>query len=325
MTDLRLPLPPGIDHAPMRALARAVEAELLAIDAAMPRLRVTDIETVDASLLLHLAWQWHVEGVYGWDLAETNRQRRDLILSAWDLWAHAGTPYAITRALAALGWQARVIEGADAVRHDGLYRRDGSVRHGGGDRWALFSVAIDPADRPITGGTGRRVVGLIDAWRNARSQLMDLRWAVTVSEAAPAPVDVLAGWPIAVHLVDRRPWLAVHDGSLARGGTAARTRVEAVHAAATLAIAEPVGVPARHDAALSDRAGSVARGGMRRLLVDAPPHAEIIWYRRHDGMHRRGADIRRHDGTVRRDGSGRRGAVSIRHGGDIVTREVWAA
>lgn len=74
------------------------------------KLLVYLIDLVDADALPHLADQFHVLGLEGWNAALTEDSRRALIQSAIELHRHKGTPWALKRALAPLGLTVDVID-----------------------------------------------------------------------------------------------------------------------------------------------------------------------------------------------------------------------
>lgn len=101
-------LPPPLRRdVSMRAL-ETVAARLSSLDLAP--LVVYDVDNVPASLLPYLAEQFDVLGDAGWDLANTEEERRALIKEA--IWLHKikGTPYAVRRALDILGVAALIVE-----------------------------------------------------------------------------------------------------------------------------------------------------------------------------------------------------------------------
>lgn len=98
-------------------------------DVNLAALQVWDFDDVDVSLLPHLAEELNVTGYRGWLLAETEQQKRELLKSAIELHKTAGTPFAIERALQAVGFTgATIIENPVALfRYDGLFNYDGDM------------------------------------------------------------------------------------------------------------------------------------------------------------------------------------------------------
>lgn len=68
------------------------------------------IDHVSPSALAHLAEQLSVTGLEGWAFATTDAERRLLLKTAIDNHRHKGTPYAVRRAIDALGMTGRIQE-----------------------------------------------------------------------------------------------------------------------------------------------------------------------------------------------------------------------
>jgi phage tail P2-like protein len=146
-----LPLPPGINDTRFQALAAIASDHLGRITDALPKLLVYRLDDVDASLLPHLAWQFHVMGVEGWDIAADDAARRALVRSAFELHRYKGTPWAVKKAAsAAIGLTIAVEE------------------EPGDARWAAYQ--IDPG-RVLTREEAARLVVTAGAWGPARAKL----------------------------------------------------------------------------------------------------------------------------------------------------------
>lgn len=161
MSDLRLPLPPAIAGDPrFAALAQLAQDELDGIDLRVPELRTTAIDAVtDPGVLAHLAWQWHVMGIEGWDFAPDVTARRALVAAAIELHRYKGTPWAVRTALS------RTLELPDAALEeaDDFRRADG--------HWAEYQ--IDPG-RVLARSEASAAVAVATAWAPARSRLVRL-------------------------------------------------------------------------------------------------------------------------------------------------------
>lgn len=90
-----------------RAL-ETVAARLSTLD--LTPLVLYDVDSVPASLLPYLAEQFNVLGDAGWDIADTDDERRALIKEAIALHKIKGTPYAVRRALDILGVVGTIVE-----------------------------------------------------------------------------------------------------------------------------------------------------------------------------------------------------------------------
>lgn len=216
MADDALPLPPGIDREPFRTFAALAAEQLRRIDAALPRLAVHRVDDVDAGILPLLGWQMHLFGE-GWNLADNEERRRALIRDAIPLHRMKGTPEAVTRAVAALGFGGvRVVEARPELLRDGSVRRDGSEVYGDRARWATFRVRVDAPDRGLDASTAKRLADVIDHWKPARSHLAALGVTLDTSVGRDAPMAAAMALRIGLSIAARRP--ALRDGRLRRGG-----------------------------------------------------------------------------------------------------------
>lgn len=129
--------------------------------------------TVPAPALYALAEQFGVTGDGGWNAAETDEARRELIKRAIELQKHKGTPWAIREVLRSVGFtDVEITEGPD-LKYDGKYPYDGTRFYGDPDNWAIFRVRIYVPDiNAITVETEAKVIGLINEYKNERSQLL---------------------------------------------------------------------------------------------------------------------------------------------------------
>ena len=167
-------LPPSLaGDASMRAL-EALADRLLDLDL-MPSL-VYDFEHVAESALPHLGEQFHVMGAEGWNLAAGETQRRALLARAVALHRHKGTPWSIREAVKALGFNDLEIEERLPTN-----RYNGSVTFSGAENyaaygWAQFRVIADAGDeQAINSAHTALVIGAVNAWKPARSHLVDVR------------------------------------------------------------------------------------------------------------------------------------------------------
>lgn len=140
----------------MRAL-ETVAARLSLLD--LTPLVLYDVDNVPASLLPHLAEQFNVLGDAGWDVADTDDERRELIKEAIALHRLKGTRYAVQRALDLMGVAALITE---------WWQRDPKgAPH-------TFSIAVSLKDAPAGSGAidAQRIEEVQSAvrfWKPARS------------------------------------------------------------------------------------------------------------------------------------------------------------
>ncbi|MEE7478420.1 phage tail protein I [Methylobacterium hispanicum] len=150
-------------------------------------------QTAPAAFLPALAAELSVEEE--WDLAVTEQQQRDLLANAYALNARKGTPFAIKRGLAVIGFPgATLVEGFAPLRYDGTFRHTGRERYNSRGRWALFDVLIPRGDDEPFGPAERaRALRGIEIWQRAACYLRALRPAISpviVREPAPTATTV---------------------------------------------------------------------------------------------------------------------------------------
>jgi phage tail P2-like protein len=137
-----------------------------------------DIDTVQASVLPHLAEQFLVTGYRGWILADTEAKQRALLKNAIALHRKAGTPFAIRLALASVGYPDAVVVENPGLRLDGTWQLNGSQTLSG-DNPGTFEVTLSPSESVVSVSTITLVTELINVWKNARSKLLALRVGAT--------------------------------------------------------------------------------------------------------------------------------------------------
>lgn len=106
MADKRL-IPNGIHDISTEAFNELID-RLGTLD--LTPLLVYIIDDVDASALPHLAEQFHVAGLEGWELAETEEEKRTLIKKAIELHRYKGTLWAVKHVFKTLNIQADIVE-----------------------------------------------------------------------------------------------------------------------------------------------------------------------------------------------------------------------
>lgn len=146
-------------------------------------INIYNIDTVPGSVLPHLAEQFLVTGYHGWILADTEFKRRSLIKNAIVLHQKAGTPYAIKLALETLGYTDIIItenpEFAGGLRlYNAELNYDGTQNYGGIFR-GTFIVDLNVGGI-LSAEEEALVIALINTWKNARSQLIELRTTETL-------------------------------------------------------------------------------------------------------------------------------------------------
>ncbi|MDD2870137.1 phage tail protein [Neomegalonema sp.] len=331
--DLRL-LPAGIDDERSRALLRLI-GRLDDLDLAT--LLIYRLDDLPEEALPLLAWQFDLLGSAGWDLAATPEERRAFIRRSLDLHRRRGTPWAIREAIKAVGYAgADILEGPPGVLHDGGQAHDASGDHGGGFRWATFSVLVELGEtKGLSTARIRQMIALIETWKNARSHLVSLGFRARVEDDLDMrdQAAMTAGF---AH-EDVFPWGRRHDGSL-RHDHALRRLYDAAmahDAASDHAGWKEIGV--RHDGGqidltlsmgLQDRDrieitplhdgrhahSGISHGAERPWATDPAMQIRATRHFRHDGRHRHAGDL--HDGALRHDGM-RGHFTGLRHSGPL--------
>jgi phage tail P2-like protein len=206
-------LPPALaGDLSMRAL-EALVARLADLD--LEPTLVYDFEHVAESALPHLGEQFHVMGAEGWRLATTEAQRRELLARAVALHRHKGTPWAIREALKALGFNdLEIEERLPSNRYDGSLTFSGAETYAAYG-WAQFRVVADAGDQqPITSAQTALIVETINAWKPARSHLVDVRHrASDIEHVDVAEIEQHQG--VMTHDDQHRWGKHFYDGSLA--------------------------------------------------------------------------------------------------------------
>lgn len=264
-----------------------VDAERLALLPPQVLLGLLDPQSVPKAFLPALAVQRSVEEE--WHLARTESQQRDLLANAYALNARKGTPFAIKRGLAVLGFPGvTLIEGFPTLIHDGaIGKRNGRERYRTTARWALFDVRLPlAADQALDDAERARVLAGIEIWQRAACYLRALR--------AVANLEILrlsdAAAAITVHVGLKLPARrdTPRDGRFRRGGVL-RHRYGGLdlHAGAFLRDGAALPLPA-----------DVLRFGVQQV----DPRLGVHLHLRQD----RPASLR-FDAAIRRDGSLPRG------------------
>lgn len=143
------------------------------------------LDLVPAAALPSLASQFDMLGYKGWVLTDTEEERRELIKNAIAIKSKVGTPGAMKRAFAALGYpNITIIEGRTDPKYDGEYIHDGDIDYGSGNiNWAVFSVIVDIGD---TKGLSTSVIAamrtVIEEYKPARCKLQYLTFTASIRE-----------------------------------------------------------------------------------------------------------------------------------------------
>jgi len=149
-------------------------ARLAALD--IGQVMVNFVDHVDESALVWLASQFDILGNKGYNTAVTVDEKRAVVKQAIELHRYKGTPYAIKRALATLGYTSvTIIEGVAGMngKYDGTWQYDGSHQYGLlllGNAWATFIVIATGIT--TTPEIQASALALIEENKNVRSLLV---------------------------------------------------------------------------------------------------------------------------------------------------------
>jgi phage tail P2-like protein len=124
------------------------------------------IDQVDARALPILAKQFDVLGWKGWNLADTEQKRRDLLKHAIELHRYKGTPWAVKEALKSIGF-------IDVIITEHV-----------NDHWARFSLNIDNEDVVITDSSFTQIIAMVEEYKNVRSVLDGIFLKFTTTDDA---------------------------------------------------------------------------------------------------------------------------------------------
>ncbi|MCX9039371.1 phage tail protein I, partial [Citrobacter portucalensis] len=100
------------------------------------------IELTEQSALNSLADQFSLIGD-GWELAESDDVRRDLIKAAIELHRYKGTPWSIREVIRRFGLgEVDLIEGVGDISYNGKNTYNGNYTHGNAQDWAVYRVLL---------------------------------------------------------------------------------------------------------------------------------------------------------------------------------------
>ena len=210
MADERL-IPAGIRDASTLAFNELID-RLGTVP--LDQLLVYLVDNVTAEALPHLAEQFHVTGLEGWSLCNTEDDRRSLIKRA--IWLHRkkGTPRAVKEGLKSVGFGGATIDEQIAtLRYDGAQIFSGDEIFGAGANWARFNINLDLGEsRGVSTAETAMIRAVVDEWKNARSHLAAIVFSATVSDTdtitESATLTAIDGQ------ADILPWGRRYDGSV---------------------------------------------------------------------------------------------------------------
>jgi phage tail P2-like protein len=182
--------PTGIRTAPHIAVFDdVIAARFNAIP--VDRVLIYLIDLVHANALPVLAEQFDLLGWKGYRLAETEAEKRALIKRAIELQRTKGTPFAVKRALATIGYDNTELIEQAGRKYNGQSQYDGTTQYGG-HNWARFSIIFDIGnDQGITPDQKTALIALVNEYKNARSHLKDVFWKASMVELVQPTEELL--------------------------------------------------------------------------------------------------------------------------------------
>ncbi len=170
MADKRL-IPEGIRDLSTEAFNELID-RLGSID--LTPLLVYLIDYVTPSALPHLAEQFHVTGLEGWELAETEEEKRALIKKAIELHRYRGTPWAVKEALKAVGFEADIYEWFQELPYP-YNTFFGDISNAPYEFFIVVNCSkMFGKDVLLSGENQQRLISLINEYKNLRSHLNKL-------------------------------------------------------------------------------------------------------------------------------------------------------
>lgn len=133
----------------------------------LSKLLVYMIDTVDASAIPFLAYQFDVLGYKGMRMAQTEADQRNVLKSAIELHRYKGTEWAIQQALLSIGF-------ANVVIKKGIA--------GGYDHWAKFGLDITNSGIQLTASSFTDIINMVAEYKRAVCVLMDVSLTVLIED-----------------------------------------------------------------------------------------------------------------------------------------------
>ena len=136
-------------------------------DVDLGKLLVYLVDNVDPVALPYLADQFDVLGYNGMRMATTQQAQRDVIKRAIELHRYKGTEWAITEALATIGFSNVVIKKGVAA---------------GYSHWAMFGIDVTNSGVAVTGSALADILAMVNNYKRAVCVLEDVTMGITVND-----------------------------------------------------------------------------------------------------------------------------------------------
>lgn len=134
-----------------------------------------------AGLLPWLAWAVAVDE---WDAAWPEGVKRAVVAGSIERHRRRGTVWSVRETLIAAGYaDARLVEGAPILTHDGEHLFDGIGSYSGGSRWAIFDLEVDLGETAGISAVSLATLNrLLDGARPVARHLRTVAYKATVAD-----------------------------------------------------------------------------------------------------------------------------------------------
>jgi hypothetical protein len=129
-----------------------------------------DTTQCPVALLPWLAWTLSADE---WDDTWSVSVKRQYIADSFAIHKHKGTPFAIKKALQAIGYDNVIIRESSFNYYNGVFLYDSSIDHGSGGGWPLFDVILNIGYAPDADKIAE-IKTRINRYKNKRSVLRNL-------------------------------------------------------------------------------------------------------------------------------------------------------
>lgn len=139
---------------------------------------VSEVDNIPSAWIPWLAWGLSISDDEGWQFAESDEQKRELMRRTLDIHRHKGTIWSIREVFRILGiGEIDILENVGLLRYDGENSYNGVYIHGGGEgTWATYRVILRQA---ITNEQAVIVRRMLEGIAPMRSELYTLEYIAT--------------------------------------------------------------------------------------------------------------------------------------------------
>lgn len=146
---------------------------------------VTIIDNLPSDALPHLAEQFHILGDEGWNFAQTEQEKRNLLKKALEIHKYKGTKYALLKVFETLNISGTIQEWFEY----------------GGNPY-FFKVILNIFDRGLSDDLEQQLLRLINKFKNVRSKLETIELFLTAKCTQNIYSYLLLGETITINAKD---------------------------------------------------------------------------------------------------------------------------